>query len=59
MEPFRFVEWIHVDDLYRRLGVATEVFRAIEEAIGKVPATAATDEGEAFLDSYYRKDSSG
>jgi GNAT superfamily N-acetyltransferase len=47
-----FVEWIAVDERYRRRGIATEVLRAIEEDIGCVSIDGATDEGTAFCDAY-------
>lgn len=50
-----YVEWIHVDEQYRREGIATEVLRAIETDIGGVLLDGATDEGEAFCEAYERK----
>lgn len=50
-----YVEWIHVDESYRRQGVATEVLRAIESIIPGITLDGATDEGEAFCEAYNKK----
>lgn len=50
-----YVEWVHVDEQYRRKGIATEVLRAIETNLSGVMIDGATDEGEAFCDSYESK----
>lgn len=50
-----YVEWIHVDEQYRRMGIATEVLRAIESDIGGVMIEGVTNEGEAFCDAYELK----
>ena len=50
-----YVEWVHVDEQYRRRGIATEVLRAIENDIGGIMIDGATDEGEAFCDAYELK----
>ena len=51
-----YVEWIHVEEQFRREGIATEVLRAIEETIGgNVSFEGATVEGIAFCDHYESK----
>ena len=50
-----YVEWVHVDEQYRRKGIATEVLRAIENDIGGIMMEGATDVGEAFCDTYELK----
>ena len=50
-----YVEWVYVDEQYRRMGIATEVLREIEIELGKLTLDGATDEGEAFCDSYQEK----
>jgi len=50
-----YVEWIHVDESFRRQGIATEVLRAIETEIGTVMIDGATEAGEAFCDAYDAK----
>lgn len=50
-----FVEWVHVEDQFRREGVATEVVRAIELEIGTLTMEGATDEGMAFCETYFAK----
>ena len=50
-----YVEWIHVDEAYRRTGIATEVLRAIENKIGCVTLDGATEAGTAFCDAYEMK----
>lgn len=47
-----YVEWIYVEDDYRRQGIATEIMKAIESEIGECTLSGATEEGEAFVDSY-------
>lgn len=47
-----YVEWIHVDEQYRRQGIATEVLRAIEKVIPGIELDAGTDAGEAFIKEY-------
>lgn len=48
-----YVEWIHVEERYRRQGIATEVLRAIELELGRVVTMdAVTDLGRAFVESY-------
>lgn len=49
-----YVEWVHVDEQYRRRGIATEVLRAIENEIGGIMIDGATDAGEAWCDHYER-----
>jgi ribosomal protein S18 acetylase RimI-like enzyme len=50
-----YVEWIHVDEGFRRQGIATEVLRAIEIDIGVLMLDGATEAGEAFVDAYENK----
>lgn len=51
-----YVEWIHVDESYRRQGIAMEVLRAIEVEIGcPLSIDGATDDGNAFCDAYEAK----
>lgn len=50
-----FVEWVHVDEQFRRQGIATEVMRAIEGIIPGITMSGATDEGDAFCEAYERK----
>ncbi|MGB7325910.1 MAG: hypothetical protein WBD31_13630, partial [Rubripirellula sp.] len=50
-----FVEWIHVDELFRRTGIATEVMQAIEGVIPGITLDGATEAGEAFCDEYERR----
>lgn len=49
-----FVEWVHVEESFRRQGVATEVMTAIEDLIPGIILDGATEAGEAFCDSYHR-----
>lgn len=49
-----FVEWVHVDEQYRRQGIATEVVRAIECVIPGIVLDGATDAGDAWCDYYDR-----
>lgn len=44
-----YVEWVHVDEQHRRMGIATEVLRALREKLGKLDMAGATDEGENFV----------
>lgn len=50
-----FVEWIHVDEQYRRQGIATEVVNAIENIIPGITFEGATDAGHAWCEHYERK----
>lgn len=50
-----FVEWVHVDEQFRRQGIATEVMRGIEDIIPGITISGATDEGDAFCEAYERK----
>ena len=50
-----YVEWIHVDEQYRREGIATEVMRGIEDVIPGIMLEGATDEGEAWCEHYEQK----
>lgn len=47
-----YVDWLHVDEQYRRQGIASEVVRAIESYIPTLMLEGATDDGEAFVDAY-------
>ena len=49
-----YVEWIHVDEQYRRQGIATEVMHAIESYIPGITLDGATKAGEAWCDHYER-----
>ena len=49
-----YVEWVHVDEQYRRQGIATEVMRAIADRIPGITLEGATDAGEAWCDHYER-----
>ena len=50
-----YVEWIHVDEQYRRHGIATEVMQEIEKVIPGITLEGATDAGEAFCEEYERR----
>lgn len=50
-----YVEWVHVDELWRRRGIATEVMRAIEQDIGGLTYEGVSDAGEAFCEAYEAK----
>lgn len=48
-----YVEWLHVDEQHRRVGIATEVLSAIEDILGgSLEMVAASESGEAFIKSY-------
>ena len=47
-----YVEWVHVDDDYRREKVATEILREIELRIGTLIMEGVTEPGEAFVADY-------
>lgn len=49
-----YVEWVHVDEQYRRMGIATEVMQAIEGVIPCITLEGATDAGEAWCDHYFQ-----
>lgn len=49
---FNYVEWINVEEGFRRQGVATEVLKAIEDVIGECQLDAVTSEGLAFCEAY-------
>ena len=50
-----YVEWVHVDELHRRRGIAMEVVRAIEGVIPGITLEGATEAGEAFCDEYEKR----
>jgi len=50
-----YVDWVHVDEEFRRRGIATEVMRAIEGVIPGITLSGATDEGDAFCEAYELK----
>ena len=50
-----YLEWIHVDEQYRRRGVATEVINALVRELGDIAMEAATDAGEAFCNAYLKQ----
>ena len=50
-----YVDWVHVDEAFRRQGIATEVVRAIEGVIPGITLTGVTEAGEAWCDYYERK----
>jgi GNAT superfamily N-acetyltransferase len=50
-----YVEWVHVEEEFRRQGIATEIIHAIEGVIPGITLEGATDEGEAWCDYYERK----
>lgn len=54
ISEFNFVEWIHVDEQFRRKGIATEVLQAIENEIGKLILDPVTKEGEEFCKSFHK-----
>ena len=45
-----YVEWIEVDEGYRRLNIATEVMLKLIECHGPMEYSGATKEGEAFCE---------
>lgn len=47
-----YVEWIHVDEQYRRMGIATEVLQAIEAEIGTCDMEGVSESGERFCEHY-------
>lgn len=49
-----YAEWVHVEEEFRRQGIATEVMRAIEIVIPGITLEGVTDEGEAWCDHYER-----
>lgn len=49
---YRFVEWVHVEEGFRRQGIASEVVEAVEAKIGLLRMDGATDEGDAFCAAY-------
>lgn len=44
----KYVEWCHVDEEFRREGIATEVLLGIQNFIGPLSADGMTDEGAAL-----------
>lgn len=52
--PFgNYVEWLHVDEQHRRIGIAREVVSAVEDILGcELIMEAASESGEAFIKSY-------
>lgn len=49
-----YVEWIYVEDQFRRKGFATEVLREIERQIGPLTIEGVTPEGKELERSYYK-----
>lgn len=49
---FNYVEWIHVDEDFRRQGIATETLASIASQLGRLLIDGATDEGEAFCSHF-------
>jgi hypothetical protein len=47
-----YVEWIHVCEIERRQGIATEVMLALEGVIGCLEADGVTESGIGFCDYY-------
>lgn len=47
-----YVEWVHVCEEHRRKGIATEVVRALEQKLGALDMSGATDAGEGFVAAY-------
>lgn len=47
-----YVEWVHVCEEHRRKGIATEVVRALEQRLGALDMSGATDAGEGFVAAY-------
>lgn len=50
-----YVEWVHVCEEYRHQGIALEVMQALEEKLGPLDMTGATDAGEEFVAAYRRQ----
>ena len=50
-----YVEWVEVDEHFRRQGIATEVMQAIESVIPGITLYGCTESGEAFCDAYEAK----
>lgn len=51
-EMLKFVEWVHVDEEWRRTGIATEVLRAIESLFGELDIIGVTKAGQGFCAAY-------
>lgn len=51
-----FVEWIYVDEDYRRLGIATEALEAIETQYEEICLDGATDCGDAFVNAFIARE---
>jgi GNAT superfamily N-acetyltransferase len=49
-----FTEWVHVEEKYRRQGIATETLRAIEQILGELDLSGATPAGEAFCEAFIK-----
>ena len=49
-----YVEWIEVTQILRREGIATEVLEGLELKYGLLNYESASEEGEAFCESYGR-----
>jgi len=47
-----YLEWIHVEEGYRRTGIATAVATLIEAAIGPLELSGVTEEGEAWCEAF-------
>jgi len=47
-----YIEWINTHELFRRQGIATEVLQGIVSLIGPIDVEGATDDWEAFEDSW-------
>jgi len=48
-----YVEWVHVDESHRRMGIATEIIQAIEFHTGRsLYLEGVTDSGTVFVEHY-------
>lgn len=54
-----YVEWIHVCELYRRQGIATEVLKALQEHLGQLSFDGATESGIGFCEAYQKGEEAG
>lgn len=48
-----YLEWVHVDEQYRRRGIATEVLRAVDDDIGIETADGVTEAGVRLVESLW------
>lgn len=46
-----YVEWIHVCETMRRMGIATEVLNGLEKYVGSLTMEGVTESGESFCRS--------